>query len=621
MPDYISSNYYGKFSPLRKKGGIPDYDRESEAWEQFVKEQKHYCLHGFDAGGDHIGGRLYFKLNFTTISIADDNGYKQPSAPYYVDSQREIYDTIDECAGTIGKKGTGENVVVGKARDKGFSDDIAALSLYECMFMQNAEVLALFPGGKSPALNNFRNKYQLSFENLLEDFKHYPGIVDNLSQKHYGWIEKDEKGQEKKFGINSSLTMLHAVDADVSKSGRYKFIYMDEFGEINEPLKLIETARANMREGSKKNGMFITGGTSNAFSKSGYRDFRKLCRKHQEMGFRWIFIPAQKAYWGYVNLETGESDQVNALADIKQIGAGKTGQDLMIYQQNYPTSEEEMFTVINKSPFNPQYISKQIGRIETDKTIQIQVGDLLYNEDRSVRFRLNPKGLWKIFQHPDSKLPKADLMATDPYRLSEVNESEVESMGAIVVRRPFQGINKPGSMPIALCKMRDKDKDKFFEENIKAELYWNAKNLIEHTDADIFKYHEDMGMLKMLKKRPQVIKSEWSKADYNYGVKPTKEAIDFGTELAVKDFEANWENIFFIEILEDLNNFGIENTDLGMAHMWSIVHAADNEFVTTTKKQNPAREANFQPYLVEKDDGSTIWVDTYDFHKMINNIY
>ena len=611
MPEYIAKDYYGKFSPIVKHG-IPDYDRESEAWDKWVEEQSFYFDNGYDAGGDHITGKHYFQLNFTKRMIADADGYKQPQSPYYVDIQREFYDTVDRCAGWPGHPGNGKNIVVIKGRDKGLTDEFASICLFETQLRKNTDILALFPGGQSQALAKFKLKFNLSYNDLLEDFKRYPGLKDTEDIRHYGFQIIDGSGHKKNVGINSSITTIHAVDADVGKSGRYKWIFIDELGEILEPLKLIETNRANMQEGIKKTGITIAGGTVNAFKGTGYRDCRTIRNKHEEMDIEFIFIPAQRGFWGCVNLETGQSDEATAKAYIDKIAASKTGQDLMIYQQNYPTSEEQAFMVISNSPFDSAKIEKRIRQIETDKVLQqeIQVGDLVWTTGDRVKFELNPKGWWKIYRHPDRSLEFSDVIAVDSYRISDVAKSDVVSKGAIMVRRTFQGANKEGSMTIAILRERPDDKDDFFEECIKAEIYWNAQALIEYTDQDIFKYHETHKAIKYVYKRPEVLEEVGRKSfkvAYKWGVKPSPEAKKRGTEIAVIEFNHTWENEPFIEVLEDLNNFTDENVDLGMCYVWSTVHALDR---VSNEPVEAARDKFFIPGPYRLKSGQVMFIST-----------
>lgn len=585
---YTSTDYYGKFSPV-KKGGIPDYDPESEAWGQWIAEQENYFLKGYEAGGDRITGMHYFMLNFGTILITDKSGDKQPASPYYVDAHREIFDSIEECYRT------GDDLFIAKARDKGFTDIETHCSLFNCMLVANRKTLLLFPTGENKAIDIYKEKYNLAWKHLLPDFKHFPGIKDDKSIKIYGRVD----GNGNEIGIQTTLVTLKSVDADVAKGGRYKTIFIDEFGEIDAPLNLVRTNQAAMREGAKKFGIHICGGTSNAVNAGGYADFRRLTRKHEEMGFKFIFVPAQKAYWGFVNLETGQSDEEAALLDVKEKGKGLDGEELMIYQQNYPTTIEEMLMAINSSPFSAEKIETQKSRIETDKTItdQIQQGDLYYDiGSGEVKFRLNKKGKWKIFRHPKPNLLSPDLIATDSYRLQDVEKSAKMSKGAIIVRRPWQGMGELGGMTIAIMVDRPDDKDEFFQECIKAERYWNAMNLIEHTDEDIFNYHINHGAMKFLYRCPTILDEvgTFSKVKNRFGIKPSPAAVAKAIEVAIAEFNKTWENEVFVEVLDDLLNYTVKNIDLGMAYVWSTVHALD---AVTHKPRAVAREPLFVSYI------------------------
>jgi len=606
---YNNTPYYGKFSPLKKQGGIPDYPRDSEAWQKWADEIENYCINGYTVGGDHITGMHFFMLNLGTILITDTNGDKQPSSPYYIDAHREIFDAIEECYKT------GQDLFVAKARDKGFTDIETHVSLYNTQLIPNRKTLLLFPSGENKAIDIYKEKYNLAWKNLLNDFKHFPGIKDDKSIKIYGRVD----GNGNEIGIQTTLVTLKAVDADVAKGGRYKTIFIDEFGEIDAPLALVHTNQAVMREGAKKFGIHVCGGTSNAVNAGGYADFRRLTRKHDEMGFKFIFIPAQKAYWGYVNLETGESDQEAALKDVKERGKGLDGEELMYYQQNYPTTIEEMLMAINGSPFSAEKIETQKSRIETDKSIteQIQQGELYYDlGSGEVRFRLNKKGKWKIFRHKNPNPLSPDLIATDSYRLQDAEKSAKMSKGAIIVRRPWQGLTEAGGMTIAIMVDRPDDKEEFFQECIKAEKYWNAKNLIEHTDADIIRYHEDHGAAKYMYHCPSVLDDigTYSKSKPRYGIKPSPAAVGKAIEVAISEFNKTWENEVFVEVLDDLLNYTVKNIDLGMAYVWSTVHALD---AVTNKPRAVAREPQFTSYIANIG-GKRVVVNSRKMDKALN---
>lgn len=590
---------YGKFSPV-PRDGIPDYPMGSLQWNNWLDEQEHYCLNGFEAGGDRISGRLYFKLNHTKILITDRNGNKIPTYPFYADGIREFYDTIEHC---FEKE---KNFLYAKGRDKGFTYDIAALSLYQTQFFEYSSVFAIFPGGQSPAKSNFQTAYNLAFDEMISDMKCYPDITNNKDMLVYGWEQTDaETGRKERVGNMSKLTMKLATDPDVGKSGRSKIVILEEFGEIENSKDLIITSDANMREGAKKFGIIIAGGTSNAM-KGGYKDFRDIYHNPDQFGFVKLFCPAQKMYWGYVNLETGKSDMEGAKehrTETVRKFLKEGSREMMIEKQNYPFDENEMFIAISRSPFNPEVASKQIGTILSDKTISnsIQRGNIFSKKGPDGKLITefvidNLNGRWLKFKDPGQGLLSPDVGAVDSYRFGEVEDSD--SKGAIIGYRPFQGVNQLGNLPTFIYMHRWDDKDKFFEDCMLSAIHWNMKLLVEKTDDDIFKYFSQRNLMHLLKRKPKLVQSPWAKESNDYGVYPSEENKRTALELAVQEFNKFYANIVFVELLDELVNFGSRNTDLAMAYIWAILHSIDSVRILDDYKKKPERKKAFSPYTV-----------------------
>lgn len=584
---------YGDFSPVVKYG-LPDYKRDSPQWENWLEEQLHYIHNGFTHGGTTISGRLYFKLNFFKLRhLEDGESHEKIISPYYVDAQKDLYDLVEECFTD------GEDLLVGKGRDKGFSYDLASLMLYETQFFPTTDVMAIFPAGTSTAKGQFRTKYDSGWNNLLEDLRQYPGLSNNAEVLKYGWKETDEETkQTTEQGLLSSISLVEAVNADVAKSGRFKILGLEEFGEIKNPLRLITTSRANLQKGSRKFGLILAGGTSNAFN-DGYKDFRELWFNASSYGFKKFFIPANKSLWGFVN-EQGESDLEGGEKWVLDRRKGKSDDILTIETQNYPLTEEEMFVSINKSPFNSIYTSQQVARIMTDKTItnQIRRGNLIRNRLKNmVEFVESVDGRWQVFAMPSDKLFNKDVGAVDPYRKGDSTQSD--SKGAIVIYRSFNGMDTLGNMPICIYHNKPKTKDMFFEDCLLTAEFYNIQLLFEHTEDDWIDYFAKRNATKYLKARPRLGESIYTKVVSKYGVNPSAHNKGTALELAVQDFDQHYENHPFIELLDELNSFGGErvNTDLAMAYIWAVLHASDN--IKMLDEFRPKKkEKKFVPYVI-----------------------
>ncbi len=602
---------YTDFSPVIKYG-IPDYKRDSPQWFSWLEEQLHYILNGYTHGGTTITGRLYFKLNFFKIlHLEDGDSREKMISPYYVDAQKDLYDLLDYCYENE------RDLIVGKGRDKGFSYDLANISLYETHFFKDNHIIMLFPSGTSPAKQQFKNKYKLGWQHLLDDFKVDPGLSNNADLLKYGWVETDEEtGRKTERGNLSSLTMLEVVNADVGKSGRFKVMGLEEFGEIKDPLKLIQTSRANLQKGAKKFGTIIAGGTSNAFN-HGYKDFRTLWFNHNDYGFEKLFIPANKALWGFVK-ENGDSDMEGAEKWVLDRRKGLKDDILTIEMQNYPLTEKEMFVSINQSPFNTNYISSQIADIMTNKAIesQIKTGNLYKdNKDGSIKFAECLDGRWKIYLHPKKGLINKDVGAVDPYNKGDGGQFAT-SKGAIVIYRPFNGLSEIGNLPICIYHNRPKTKDMFFEDCLLTAMYYDCQLLFEHQFDDWADYFIKRNAQKYLKNRPNLVDNIYSKNNnQKYGVPATHQSKGTAVEVAIRDFDANWENHVFIELLDELSNFGTENVDLAMAYIWAVLHAEDN--IKMLPEFMPKKKAKpFIPYTIHSGN-KMIVISTVEQQKMM----
>ena len=595
---------YGLFSPI-PKFGYPDYKEGSSKYNDWIEEQVHYILNGYQVGGDKIFGRQYFQLNFTKMLLLGNDGYEYPNYPFYTDTMREFYDLLEWCD-------TNEkNIIVGKGRDKGFSYNIASICLREAQFHDYVSLISLFPGGKSTAKAKFKEKYDLAFSAMPEAMRLYPSLSDSKDTLRYGWKSTDSiTGQKDEEGSMSSIVMTEAVSADIAKSGRYRIICMEEFGELKNPLSIIQTNKANMRKGAKKFGITIAGGTTNAMN-TGYADFRELWYNPEPYDFVKLFIPAQKMYFPYVNLETGVSDTAGAERHILKGRANLKGKELMIEKQNYPLTEKDMFIVIQNSPYSADKIAEQVQKIYTDKTIQkaIEQGNLHMDKSgggMNVEWRITPAtGRWKIFKHPKTGLLSPDVGGVDGYRFADVEESD--SKGAIVIYRGFQGAGQIGNLPICIYHNRPEDKEEFFKDCLMTAIYFKCQLLIEHTDDDIFRYFERHGALKYLKTRPNLTQSPYSKATYTFGVKANTYSVAVSTEYCVKEFTDNYENVVFLELLDELTKVGTANTDLADAYRWSVLHAMDNVKLLP-EYQKEKKKKGFMPFVALDGSGKSVVV-------------
>jgi hypothetical protein len=616
---------YGKFSPvIRQK--LPDYPTNDSRWDDWLDEQEHYILNGFQSGGTYITGRYYFHLNFGKLKLLDENNYETISSPYHVDVYNDLFNFIDD----IEKRG--KDGFIWKARDKGFSYSMTSLALKETQFHNNNTIVTLFPKGEQVQhMSNFIEKYKTSWNELPSCMRHSPNIKNSENLLHYGWEETDEETKESKFyGRNSKIAFMKVVNKDVAKSFRAKFIIVDEAGEVDCLIPLIMANRANMKKGATKFGTTLIGGTSNSVHK-GYADVCELWND-THLGFEKFKILAQQALFGFekgldgkpepfINFETGESLQDKALVFLKKELEGikkmKNKKAEMEHRQNYPTCEDDMFLRFTASPFAAELLSKQRSEILTNKTLtdSIDIGTLYQTvEDgkKVVKFRHDANGKWKILKHPSKDLMRKDVGAVDGYKTNQAVDSD--SLGCIMVYRDFQGTENVGNLPICLYHHRPETKEQFNYDAMLTGMYYDIQMLYEAIDEDMINYFISNAMERHLAKRPNLLSALGSTAQNKYGVVPSEHNKSIALEYAIEEFRHYHENIAFIELIDDLSGFGIRNTDIAMTYLWCILHAKNNA-TYLQRKENLEKKTvvSFTPYMT-KIGGEPKWITTFKEH-------
>jgi len=620
---------FGRFSEIVRQK-IPDYPSNDVRWDDWLTEQEHYIHNGYQMGGETISGRYYFHLKFSKLKILDENNYETLSNPYHVDVYNDLFNFIDHI------EREGKDGFIWKARDKGFSYSMSSLCVKETQMHLDNTVVALFPKGEQVQHKpNFIDKFITTWNGMPSAMKHHPGIKNSEDLLHYGWKETDEETkEEKRYGINSRISFLKVVNKDVAKSFRAKFIIVDEAGEVDCLIPLIMANRANMKKGATKFGTTIIGGTSNSNHK-GYKDVTELWHNAELYGFEKFKILAQQALFGYekgldgkpepfINYETGESLQEKALIylnkELEQIKKTKNKEAEMEHRQNYPTCEEDMFLRFTTSPFSALLISKQRNELLTNKTITdaIDVGTLymdVVDGKKVVKFRHDPNGHWKILLKPSTTLMRKDVGAVDGYKNDKATESD--SLGCIMVYRDFQGTGQVGNIPICLYHHRPETKEEFNYHAMLTAMFYGIEILYEAIDEDMINYFIANNMEKHLARRPNLLTAMGSMAENKFGVIPSAHNKSVALEYAIEEFKNYYENIPFIEMLDDMANFGVKNTDITMTYLWCVLHAKNNATYFLRKENaETKKKKTFTPYMVNMGGGAT-WINTIEQHNLL----
>jgi len=599
-----------KYSPVVKEG-IPAYKKYSKDWKKYWALQKDRCLNGYKpSGGVRINGAYYFYLNFCKISARDEKtNRKRLQNPWYRDLDHEYFDLIYDA------KKNGHGVIVLKARDKGFSFMNSALLLYEWSFYPYNEIGI---GAASPVyVTSVRNKVLNAWNKLPPEFQHRKDLADNEYRMIAGQkVKRDGVWMEEGF---KSIIHFRCMDnPDAFRGERLSMMIFEEAGEFKDLQRAYMSSEACFKDGAVQYGVPIIGGTSNVMNKS--QDYMEMWYNAEKYNLKQFFIPASKALFGFFNKRKGESDLEGAKQFFKEKrevlfnSPDKTAYYLHI--QEHPLSPEDAFVQASNTPFDLEKLNTQISRILNDTKLKgtITRGTLEWKNRAKLEVKWIPQvdGKFQILYHPNKEMINLDIGAVDSYYQTEAPNSP--SKGCAMIFRRWNEGSKASNLPIAMYLDRPYTKDEWYDNNLKLFAYYNAKALVEYTDEQFFDYFVKQKATKFLKERPRSADSPWSKVSNKYGVHMKvyqKNLIIDMIDDYVKKFS---EDIYFLDLLEDLANFGVKNTDAAMAFGIALLHDSDNSNVRVMHiDDEKKKEEYFLPRFSMRGDGSVAVINSKNF--------
>jgi hypothetical protein len=591
----------------------------------FWEEQIQRCKEGWKpSGGTWMSGPYYFYLNFSKILAYDEKiGRKRMLPPSYRDQDHEYFSAIADA------KANGHGLVVLKARRKGFSFMNANLLLSEWTLYPESEC------GVGSQMDHyvmdFRKKMLMSFFELPKEMRNKL-LHNNEDVFMSGYKEKiDGEWIEKGFKSQIYWRVIDRPDAFRGVSQTYTVI--EEAGEVRKLKKVYYANEECYREGDVQYGVPIIGGTSNQITNDS-EDFMDMFYNPEEYNCKSIFIPASKVYHGFFNYKTGESDIDGATKAIERRAAEKKqAKDKTLYyafRQEMPLKPEHAFMQFGLTPFDLEKINDQIGRILTDTRLQITLRGYLEWEENDKgqlvfgsqpRFIEDPQGPFKIASWPTEQYRNAHVAAIDPYHIDDQLEDgsfDSESKGCMYVYRRFISSNEPGEFPVAEYFDRPESKEQFYENCAMLCIYYDTQVLVEYNDDGLLHYFLDNGLSRYLKERPRSADAPYSKVTNRYGIHMKSFQKRLVVELIDEYVRKNVEDIYYVELLQELAAFGTVNTDRAMAFGMALIHDMDMTKKLIDRDEEDEDERDFIPHFERQHNGEIISINDYSFEEDFN---
>ena len=586
-----------RYRPVANNGH-PDLNPDSVEYQEYWDQEMDRCINGYKPKGmKKISGKYYFYLNYYKIlgNDGEKNSRKTLISPWYREMDHEYFDLFETC------KEEGKGMIVIKARDKGFSYMNSGLIAHEYTFFPYNDVG--IAAGLQATADAFFDKTKKGLNAIHGNFKHSV-LKDTDGILRSGYKQKNKDGKWEVGGFQSTVICRTMDNPEVFKGERVSLMVFEEAGEFKHLKNAYMSSKACFMDGNVQFGVPVVGGTGGDISRAS-KDFMDMYYEHEAYNLVPMFIPASRAYYGYFNIKSGKEDEVGArkvlLEERENIAKSGDREAFNLHIQNYPLEVQEAFLNTKTARFDNSRLNAQRSRILSSKDYrsQIQSGYLDWDYDDKdefvVKWRPHPDGPYKVLHHPNPDFKDLDIGGIDSYDQDKAGSTT--SLGSAIIYRRFLDTDTPCDMVVADYTERPDKKEDFWDGCLKLAVYYNAKMLVEYTKIGILDYFKRMNALKYLKEKPQSAHSPNTKTRNRYGVHMNKQVKSLMEDLIDDYIRESVDDIWFLDLIEELTSYGTKNTDRAMAFGICLIHNIDNYKRQAKAKEEIIEDIGFSKYI------------------------
>lgn len=595
-----------------RTGRYCSYLPRSKRWDAFWKEQYTRCKYGMTSHGYTITGDNYFFLNFYQLPVVDMDKASgegtNESFPVFFASQYMFFHYLQMC------RVLHKNAALMKARSIGFSEINASLAarLYTTI-KRSRTMITCF---KDTYLNGTFSKldHALTFINTNADGFFKPRLTDKALEKKSGYQVKID-GQFTDFGWRSVVIGINGRKPSNIRGDRVDLLIYDEAGSWPDLTTAVVQGQELCEVQGVPRGIMLFGGTGGDFGppleglKKIYynpKAFKILPFRHKwtqdgttiESGF---FLPY---FLQSLNPEYMDSRGVCNQTEYKKLLQEERNNLLAVPEEYLKKcaercwNAEEAFTLEGQNKFNKMKIADQLAKIRLHKIgPRPQVGtiDYTYKSNKhslenidGFRWLLN-SGKVQILEHPvwsdlykeqiekqkreaeeqgiDFEAPVytemndlyvAGIDGIDIGAAQTSKETRDPSDFCIVIKRRAFGLNEP--QYVAMYKDRPQNIREAYKIAMCMCRYYNCRINIEATRVGMITWARENKCLQYFMKRPRATLTDIKYGTTKqYGTPATKTIIEQQTDLIADYVEDYGHNIWFEDMLEQLNGYNDEN--------------------------------------------------------------
>lgn len=633
-----------------RTGRYCSYLPRSKRWDAFWKEQYTRCKYGMTSHGYTITGDNYFFLNFYQLPVVDMDKASGEGTnegfPVFFASQYMFFHYLQMC------RVLHKNAALMKARSIGFSEINASLAarLYTTI-KRSRTMITCF---KDTYLNGTFSKldHALTFINTNADGFFKPRLTDKALEKKSGYQVKID-GQFTDFGWRSVVIGINGSKPSNIRGDRVDLLIYDEAGSWPDLTTAVVQGQELCEVQGVPRGIMLFGGTGGDFGppleglKKIYynpKAFKILPFRHKwtqdgttiESGF---FLPY---FLQSLNPEYMDSRGVCNQTEYKKLLQEERNNLLAVPEEYLKKcaercwNAEEAFTLEGQNKFNKMKIADQLAKIRLHKIgPRPQVGtiDYTYKSNKhslenidGFRWLLN-SGKVQILEHPvwsdlykeqiekqkreaeeqgiDFEAPVytemndlyvAGIDGIDIGAAQTSKETRDPSDFCIVIKRRAFGLNEP--QYVAMYKDRPQNIREAYKIAMCMCRYYNCRINIEATRVGMITWARENKCLQYFMKRPRATLTDIKYGTTKqYGTPATKTIIEQQTDLIADYVEDYGHNIWFEDMLEQLNGYNDENkTKFDIIAALGMVELADQELSGRQPAKVDKEVEEFQDY-------------------------
>lgn len=590
-----------------RTGHYTEFKMGQKAYADFWDEQYKRCRNGMTVNGYRITGDNYFFLNFFQLMDLDIKG-KSGSGRMYIfpafyAGQYELFHYIEMC------RTLKLNACIMKSREIGYSEILSAIAANSYNSIRNT--VNLITAFNSDHLSTTLSKVWncLSFLNDFTDggFFKLRQVTDKQDHKKAS-VYKIIDGQKVETGWLSQIIGIVADKPNKIRGYRADLLVFEEAGSFKGLAKEYIKSTALVGPPGEAWGIRLVGGTSGDTKEAldglkkmfydpnayGILPHRHSFTQTGEQCLTAFFVPCTKIpknrsrfleARGFV-----DPDKVKEWQEEIRASMINTPEALMDHCAEFPLTDTEAFSAGNVNKFNKVYITEQLTKIRALKIgPKIDTGIIEYtykNNDHSFenitgfKWIPNQNSKLQILQHPiwtldpiidengstiwtppNEKINKLYVIGVDGIDIGANQTSDAtkdpSDFCCVVYKRAY-GLEPP--QVVAIYKDRPNELREAYKITLKLAQYYNAMINIEATRMSLFSWAKQLKQTKWFMKRPRATLSEqYRNTNKQYGTPATPAIIEHQTDL-IADFVTDcWENIWFDNLLDELNNYTNEN--------------------------------------------------------------